>query len=368
MSWSKDTRRVVIQTASHLDFQGNYSAGGRQRYVCDLTDVIKDKWGPDVLIVQKGSKNFEETDEAGRAVIGIKSRLDTLGDALFAIAVRKLLRKGDALLYGSGEDAWPFIVEGAKAVHHGVWWDGPFPMYKKVIQRARALSLARKCHSIASVDTNFINWLRNSGVDGYLLAGKCNYIPNYADCSAIAVRASRPPSGPVKLVCARRNEFKRGLDLFIDTCAVLQSKKFDFLATIFTTSGIDELERMIRNKGLSERLTVESESMSGILGRYCNFDICVVPTRWSEGTSLTCAEAIAAGLPVVATPVGGLGNLVIPHFNGLMASPNAECLADAISRLAEEKFFLRAHHACIGMRSSLDKPRWDLEMTNWLKA
>jgi glycosyltransferase involved in cell wall biosynthesis len=65
-------------------------------------------------------------------------------------------------------------------------------------------------------------------------------------------------------------------------------------------------------------------------------DITVIPTLQSEGTSLSCLEAMASGNAVIATNVGGLPNLILPDYNGLLIEPNLESLRDALLRLIEQ--------------------------------
>ena len=62
-------------------------------------------------------------------------------------------------------------------------------------------------------------------------------------------------------------------------------------------------------------------------------DIFVLPSH-SEGVSLALLEAMAAGLPVIATAVGGLPEVVTDGENGLLIPPkDPEALAAALARL-----------------------------------
>jgi L-malate glycosyltransferase len=53
-----------------------------------------------------------------------------------------------------------------------------------------------------------------------------------------------------------------------------------------------------------------------------------------EGVSLTILEAMAAALPVVATPVGGNPEVVVDQDTGLLIPASAAALADAVKSLA----------------------------------
>lgn len=106
--------------------------------------------------------------------------------------------------------------------------------------------------------------------------------------------------------------------------------------------------------------------MDSVLEKYQHHHVAVIPTLWSEGTSLACVEAIAAGLPVVVTPVGGLGNLVVPGFNGLIAKPDAASLASAIAQLADAEVWSKMHQNCVSMREAFDYASWAKSFLRWL--
>ncbi|MBE3072716.1 MAG: glycosyltransferase family 4 protein [Acidobacteria bacterium] len=92
------------------------------------------------------------------------------------------------------------------------------------------------------------------------------------------------------------------------------------------------LEAQARALGVAHlvRFTGWSDDMSAL---YRVADIGVLASR-NEGTPLFLIEAMAAGLPVVATAVGGVADVVRNEITGLLVPPDRpEDLAEAIVRL-----------------------------------
>jgi glycosyltransferase involved in cell wall biosynthesis len=71
-------------------------------------------------------------------------------------------------------------------------------------------------------------------------------------------------------------------------------------------------------------------------------DVLVVPSRWYENGPGVIFEAFAAGIPVVATDLGGMSEFVRPEEDGLLFElENPQDLARQLRRLAEEPGLLR---------------------------
>ena len=67
-------------------------------------------------------------------------------------------------------------------------------------------------------------------------------------------------------------------------------------------------------------------------GLFAASTIAIIPSVSTEGTSLSCLEAMATKKPVIVTNVGGLIDIVIDEFNGLICKPNPESMAMQINK------------------------------------
>ncbi len=95
------------------------------------------------------------------------------------------------------------------------------------------------------------------------------------------------------------------------------------------------LEAMTRELGIAP--FVHFLGMRQDVGRLLGaFDIFALSST-SEGYSLALVEAAAAALPIVATQVGGNGDIVVEGFNGLLVPPADDAaLAHALGRLIDD--------------------------------
>lgn len=94
----------------------------------------------------------------------------------------------------------------------------------------------------------------------------------------------------------------------------------------------DELERHAKHLGIKDKIVFAGER-NDIPELLQSMDIFVMTSLY-EGMSNAVMEAMAAGLPVVATDVGGNGELVIDGETGFLCPSNdAEALAERVASL-----------------------------------
>ena len=94
------------------------------------------------------------------------------------------------------------------------------------------------------------------------------------------------------------------------------------------------IEAAIRRLGIGGAATLAGPFEGSVYDVLARFDAFVFPSRW-EGFPYSLLEAMNAGLPVVATRVGGVPELVRDGENGLLAAPrDPGAIAAAMARLA----------------------------------
>jgi glycosyltransferase involved in cell wall biosynthesis len=92
---------------------------------------------------------------------------------------------------------------------------------------------------------------------------------------------------------------------------------------------LDDLKRLAAELGIVGRVTFLGE-VGDVRALLARARMLVLPSR-SEGIPLTVLEAMACGLPVVATRVGGLPEVVEQEVTGLLVPPaDPSALSDAI--------------------------------------
>jgi glycosyltransferase involved in cell wall biosynthesis len=143
------------------------------------------------------------------------------------------------------------------------------------------------------------------------------------------VSAAESPTfrGEYALVAARL-AVEKGVDVAIEACRIAA------IALVIAGDG-PEREALQAQAGGSEVRFVGQVDDARLAALRAGAAIALVPSRSAETFGLAAAEAMAAGLPVAASRVGALAELV--DERGLVAAGDAGALAKAIDRLAGDR-------------------------------
>jgi glycosyltransferase involved in cell wall biosynthesis len=146
-------------------------------------------------------------------------------------------------------------------------------------------------------------------------------------------RRAAPPGRP-RLVMVGRLQAPKDPLTFVRALATLRGQDVE---AVLVGDGPDRaaVEEEVRRLGIQPavHLLGERNDVAEVLG---TAEIFVLATR-SEGLPLSILEAMATGLPVIASNVGGVAELVIDGKTGLLVPPgDPEALAAAIQRLLDD--------------------------------
>jgi len=95
--------------------------------------------------------------------------------------------------------------------------------------------------------------------------------------------------------------------------------------------------RKIRDGLHSQRSIILAGYRPNVSELLCGADLCVVPSVWGEAFGLSALEPSARGIPVVASRVGGLPEIVVDRETGRLVPPaDVNALADVIVELLQD--------------------------------
>lgn len=150
-------------------------------------------------------------------------------------------------------------------------------------------------------------------------------------------------------VTVRRLSNRMGLENLIQAFFKVKEKHPDLLLKVVGKGALkNTLEQQIKDLGLGQHIEmlgyVPDEELPFI---YRAADFSIVPTISLEGFGLTVIESLAAGTPVLGTPVGGIPEILHPLSSDLVLEGSApEQLARGISEVLLEIRKLPSSEAC----------------------
>ena len=136
----------------------------------------------------------------------------------------------------------------------------------------------------------------------------------------------------IVIVTVRRLVYKNGIDTLIESAriALKQNPRLVFLA-VGTGPDRDDVQAKIQQLGISGEFKLAGFVSDADLPAYYNAaDVFVLPSKSGEGLPLVSLEAMSTGLPVIATNVGGIREVMTESCGKLIPADEPEQMADAI--------------------------------------
>ena len=172
-------------------------------------------------------------------------------------------------------------------------------------------------------------------------ADKVRCIPNGVDCQLFSATGSHQPSKDGwRLLYVGRFVEAKGLRVLLEALAKVRSQGRDVSLTLIgghpATGTAHPFLPQVKALNLSEHLSFEDAVPWEELPPYmAAADLFVLPS-FSEGLTTSLIEAMACGLPVVATRCGGPEEVVNEEVGRLVAVGDAEDLAAGILAVLDE--------------------------------
>lgn len=139
----------------------------------------------------------------------------------------------------------------------------------------------------------------------------------------------------VQILSVGSLEIVKGHDILLK--AMLKLKERFKLTMIGNGPLLEKYMQFVSSNRLGDRVAFLKEIENQYLGGYIRKShLFCMPSR-SEGFGLSALEALACGIPVIGSNVGGLAEMVIDGFNGYLFNPgDADDLARKLSMASEK--------------------------------
>jgi starch synthase (maltosyl-transferring) len=315
--------------------------GGAERALVQIvTRLDRSRWDPLVICLSRPGALVEPLQAAGIPVVCLGARRPTdLG--ILPRLYRELRRFRPRILQTMLFHAniagrligWlagvEFCVSGIRvAERRSRWplridrWTDRFVKVHVCVSRA----VRDFCVDVAGLSNHKLVVIPN-GVD----------VASFAEAEPLDLTTLGIPAGARVVAVVGRLDPQKGLEYLIEAAALIAPQHHDVhFLLVGDGPERDNLIRRVAEHDLADRIHFagwRADVPRILAAAYC----LVLPSLW-EGMPNVVLEAMAAGIPVLATRVEGVGELVIPEETGVLVPPaSASALAKGLECLLNDE-------------------------------
>lgn len=295
---------------------------------------------------QYSHKNLHVYGTNSRTKVGMLIKAYLIG--------RKILRNSEQSKWViSSQDPFETSLVGRRLLspssHHQVQLHGDFygnPAWKResLLNRLRSwygIKVLKRADKIRVVSNRIKRSLVSAGVN----ESKITVLPIMVDLeSFLAVGQGREvlSQKPSRFIFVGRLAAEKNVDLLVQAFVMARAQQSD-LSLKIVGSGPEKTRLLNLIKNLKAESQIEIvEWTNNVPVEMSNADVLVLPSS-HEGYGLVVLEAMAAGLPVIATDVGCVGEVMLDDHQGLVVEKNAASVSKAVLDYVKNPDKWRAH-------------------------
>lgn len=218
-------------------------------------------------------------------------------------------------------------------------WEFEGGILDPALRRKPAVRLMNACIRRVDCVQCISGFTRRMLIDAGYAPKRIRMIPNAVD--ARRFRLAAPGEGMPSVLFVGRIEKVKGLDVLLDAWPAVRARVDAQLVIAGDGTVLAELRQQARQRGIEDSVRFLG-NVSNVADWLASSTLYVQPSR-QEGLPNSVLEAMAAGLPVVATQVSGNEDLVDDGRNGrLVPADRPEPLAEALIEILSDRARARA--------------------------
>ncbi|OIN93770.1 hypothetical protein CO015_02795 [candidate division WWE3 bacterium CG_4_8_14_3_um_filter_42_11] len=311
--------------------------GGAEVMLYNLIKCLdRKRFKPHLLVIynKNGDPNF--FDSLNIPILKIYRRPKTLGIGLLIKTVLFIRKINPTIVHTHlfGGDTWGRIAAILAKVPVIITTEHSTNLKETRLQRVIKKILSQKTKRITAISQSVKEF--SVKMDS-IFQDRLRVIPNGVDTQFYS--PSKRKLFPRYIISIGRLVEEKGFDVLIGAFEKAQTRHSEIKLYIVGEGPSDQnLKQLVKDRNLSQSVSFLGyrDEVKKLLGGAEIY----VQTSKVEGLGISILEAMATGLPVIATQVGGIPEVIRNQYNGILIEPNnTEDLSQAINMLLENRPF-----------------------------